>query len=423
MVLSCGTSAIRKWLHGHFLDNFRMEAARKRIVVLGGGFAGVCFAKNISDAHVTVVNRSPVQTYTPWLYEVASGKFFAVTKREGRALGAKAEIPLKECFRGTDIHLRIGEVDRIDQEKKVIFFTDGLTLSYDVLVVALGTVSNDFGIPGIKEYAVALKSGEDAMEVRTRIMELMKTEKKNRTVIVAGAGPSGVELASELQHVFRMHDISLNVMLLDRSGVLASFGKKLSHAARRGLKNLDVKLKEHLSLVEVKKDSVILRRGGGELLTEPCDLLVWTGGVKVGKTVSQMPFGKDKGGRIMIDNFFKVQGARDVYALGDCALMGERKIPQSLEAAVAEGFALAENFNRAQAGKKPRPFVREKWNVLVSLGGKRAVGHVYGLYLGGLFAHALQRLADLRYFLRVLPFSSAWQLWSTGVIMMSENDR
>ena len=227
-------------------------------VILGGGFAGIRAAltlKNNKNVHVTVIDKNSFHTFTPSLYEVA-------TSEEPQK---NVAIPYSDIF-NKSIEFRQGSIKKIDTENKKIVLDSNRVLLYDYLIFALGSESADFGVPGINEYGIPLKTLEDAV----RIKSALKNAKK---IVVGGGGFSGTEIACELA----THKSNLSVTLVQGSPVLLKeLGGGISNLARKRLEegNVHLILGEHIKSVT----KTFIELEGGRKLSY--DIFIWTGGVK-----------------------------------------------------------------------------------------------------------------------------------------------
>ncbi|MGA9650962.1 NAD(P)/FAD-dependent oxidoreductase [Pedobacter sp.] len=340
----------------------------KKIVIIGGGFAGINLAKRLSknsEHEITLVDRNNYHFFPPLLYQVGTAFIEA----------SNISYPFRKMFHGRNIQFFMGNLEHIDPlEKKVV--TDNGNLNYDTLVMAMGTETNFFGNQQIKKYALPMKTIDDALELRNHI--LLQLEKSVRTaepgirlthsnIVIAGGGPTGVELAGMLaemgKNIIRKDYPEANVwpgkiFLVDGlPTLLAPMSKKSQNEAISVLKNLGVEILLDRLVQNYDGEKVSLSDG-----TEiSSSTLIWASGV-VARSVDGIPetsLGKSR--RILVDEFNKVQGLQDVFAIGDqCYQTSDPAFPnghpQLAQVAIQQGSLLGENLNRENKGKAWKVF-------------------------------------------------------------------
>ncbi len=344
----------------------------KRVIILGGGFAGIRTALTLKnkirsyDLNVIIIDRNSSHTFTPSLYEVAAAE---ESERN-------ATIPYKSIFNNA-FEVVKGNVEKIDTERQKIFLDNNGEYSYDYLVFALGSESADFGIPGIKEYGIPLKTLEDA----TKIKNALKIAK---TIIIGGGGFSGTELACELA----IHKGHLGITLIQGSTMLLKeLGEGISMLAKKRLERSGVNLLFGKHIKKVSKEAIELK--GEETL--PYDVFVWTGGVKSNNLL----------GKIEIDENLAVKNLKNVFAIGDAIFPGVA--PKAIEM----GKIAAENILRSIRNEPLLVFDYRDMGYVIPLGGHFATFAMGKFYISGIFAYVLQQLIFLRYLLTIVPFAEA----------------
>jgi len=419
-----------------------MHERAKRVVILGGGFAGLVAAhvllkSAVSDqVEITIIDRSAEHVYTPWLYETSSVSFSPRTKNaERKEMLAASAFPFAHLPTYERIRFRKGEVSGVHTEQTSVVLADGLSVKYDILVVALGAEVNYFGIPGLPKFCIPLKTLKDARDIDATLRNLVKVpSKRARTVNVIGGGPAGVEVAAEIVSALRrlegdgqIPEGTIKIQLMDREKILGMFDPRVRKAALKRFRKIGVEVLEGTSVLEAKKDHLMVKSESLGDHRLPSDLCIWSGGVKPSEAVRVTPFQKEPRGRIIIDRTFQTPGYPSVFAAGDCAamLIGKevKPDPQSAEVAVAQAKVLAGNIVRFINGEKLQAFpVYKRWDVLVALGAKYAAGNVWGFFVRGRVAYTLKLFSDLRYFLLILPPRLAFRKWRKAVILYEKND-
>lgn len=362
---------------------FFMDSERPVLVVLGTGFGAVSLIKDIDVERFDVRVVSPRNhfLFTPLLPSTTVGTL------EFRSIIE----PIRKARKGIKFHQAL--CTRIRHEDNVIecagaFKGNPFELKYDYLVIAVGAVSNTFGIPGVNEHAFLLKELSDARAIRQRIGECFeRAYKPGRTqdeirgllhFVVVGGGPTGVEFAAEL-HDFVTQDVRrwypdmqqhVRITLLEAKGeILTQFDAKLGAYAQRHFSRMRVEIRTESMVKEVLEDRVIL--SSGEQI--PCGLVVWSTGIGPTQLVADLPFHKDPMKRLLVDEHFLVLGARNIYAVGDCAGVQGQDHPPTAQVAQQEGAYLAKNLNRMVRRKDVRPFEYRHMGMLAYIGERRAL--------------------------------------------------
>jgi NADH dehydrogenase len=346
-----------------------MEDRVKRIVVVGGGFAGINFVKRLTNDkrfQVTLVDRHNYHSFSPLLYQV------------GMAFIEPSNIsyPFRRLFQEKEnLRFHLGCLQRVEVEENRIV-TDNGTLDYDYLVIALGTESNYFGMENVKNKSWPLKTIGDATNLRNHLLLNMEMAartqdiaKRNQllNIVIAGGGPTGVEVAgmlAEMAHHIAPKEypeitrISNPIYLVEAGPVLLGpMSKKSQDEATRVLKELGVQVKLNVAVKDYVDGKVIL--GNGE--TIPTNALIWTSGV-IGRTIQGLPPGViGRARRVMTDEYHKVLGTKNVFAIGDISLQTHETgfpngHPMLAQVAIQQGRNLAENFKRQHDGRSPKAF-------------------------------------------------------------------
>lgn len=432
--------------------------AHPRIVILGGGFAGVNTAQALSrhlpqTADIVLISSRFAHTFSPWLYEVASGNAVAHAHGVNRALAMSADVPLAALLpSGGRVRFRHAVVSGLDLEHKHVILEGGHTVQYDVLVIGLGSEVAYFGIPGLEDCSLPLKTTQDAVAIHRRVGELvesvMRGDRSTIDIRIGGAGPSGVELAAELATMFRtvtrqkkLPSGALRVTMFDAgSRVLGMMLAKVSQATERRLHSLGVEVMSDTMLAECYPNAVLVRprpRGDGEdspsrspftgATRLSSDLTIWTGGVKPNSVLDKFDLPKDPRGRIRVTPSFEVYGHPNIFALGDAAIFvnpaTNQPVPQTAQAAEFAATRVANNIVRALDNRPLIPVQLPKsWPFVVAVGGRYGVAAVGNIVIKGYLAYLIRRAADGQYFFRTLPFGLALRTWWRGVALYGTND-
>ena len=360
-----------------------------RIVILGGGFAGLAVAQRLEkllrpdEAAVTIVSRDNYALFTPMLPEVTGGDL------EPRHIVS----PLRGLLSKTELVL--GEVTAIDLDARTVDVQQLLTsrrqrLPYDHLVLATGSVTATFGIPGVAEHSFPFKRLEDAEALRNHVvetLELADTEKdpaRRRSLLtyaIIGGGYTGIEVAGELvdflQSVDRfyrnVHRREIAIMIIEGGPKLlpdlpAKMGEYCgSFLSRRGV---DVRLSALVSSVD---GNGITLRDGSRIESST---IVWSAGVRPSPFVASLPLEHARNGGVIVNGDMSVKGREGVWALGDCAWIPMPDggfYPATAQHAIREGPALGENIVAVLRGRRTKPFAWKALGTMASLGGHRGV--------------------------------------------------
>jgi len=372
----------------------------KRIVIVGGGFAGLKLAKSLrnSNFQVVLLDKNNYHQFQPLFYQVATAGL------EPSAI----TFPLRKVFQHqSHIHFRMGELQNIAPEKKVIVTGIG-QLPYDYLVIAIGANTNFFGNKNIEQRAIPMKSLNEAIQLRNTILlhlEQALTEQDQNSVgrllniAIAGGGPTGVELAGALAEMrsyilpkdYPELDFSrMKIYLLEASPkVLNGYSEPSSKMARQYLERLGVEVRVSTLVEDYDGEEVRLGNGG----TLPTDTLIWAAGIKGNEVKGLPPEAFGQGGRILVNEFNQVKNCPAIFAIGDIALMPttsyDRGHPQVATVAIQQAALLRENFESLELHKPLKPFRYHEKGSLATVGRNLAVADLPGFRLQGFFAWIL----------------------------------
>jgi NADH dehydrogenase len=389
--------------------------APHRVLVLGGGFAGVETVKSLerrlgrrTDVEIWLVNRDNFMLFTPLLPEVCSGVL------EPRHV----VVPLRGMVRRPSTWCITADVHEIDlgARRVTVLGGDGdlHRLGYDTLVLALGGVTHTFGIPGITEHAVGMKTLADAFSLRNRMIEMLEradleendSEREAQlTFVVGGGGFSGVETAGEAEefvrrlrrrHYPKIAPDAIRTYLVELGDrLLGEQSPEMGAYARRKLEARGFRVMLQTAIREVRENEVVVEHDGVRE-TIRTRTVIWTGGVRPAPIIGECGVETDKGGRAL--TAATMQTSREgVYAIGDCAVIPNIEDPDgrphapTAQNAVREAKVLAENILARIDGREPRPFRYKPLGQLASIGGHTGVGEVVGIKVRGLIAWFMWR--------------------------------
>lgn len=403
--------------------------AQTRVVILGGGFGGLSVARRLLRMRVqkhlaiTIVDQCEESIYTPWLHEVASGMVHVSALRD-------VEIDLVGV-RG--IRYRRATVRTVDRVSRHVLCDDDSSIPFDILVCALGSVSNDFGIPGVSAFGLDLKRSSDAIVIRERLAGMLQqaARGKRQRMLVVGNSANGTEYAAEVASMVIMAEqrrrIKRNMMTVSLVGMtpepLMMLPAFLRRRALRRLEALGVKCEGSLTLASMRDGSALLQptKDGiafGSSRHEAFDCCVTALGVKMSDVVLALPFEKNERGRILVDEMLRVKGESAVFGLGDSvAVVGVTPDPQTAQAAVHQSRVVARNI-AAMVQQKPLAPYRPKrsWSMIVTLGKGYALGTLFGVPVWGYTIAILRRIIDANYFFLATPLPEALRRMVRGFL-------
>ena len=387
-----------------------------RVVILGGGFAGIRVARRLAkDAgrqHVaiTLVSRSGLHAYTPSLYALAGAASDTARRRE---LERSTALPLRRIFSGLPVSLLQAEVASVDVAQRQVALEDGRTVAFDALVIALGSEAAYYGIPGLQEHAITLKSVDDAIAISRKVGALMRGRDKPLRVTVGGGGATGVELSAMLAEGLGTYQAGAHVTLVEaQPAVLAAFEPQVREYVAKELEARGVMLRTGTRITRAEAASVIL--DGTEELAH--DVLVWTGGIQAPAILETLPFVCDKG-RLVTDaplTCAPASGgvATNVYALGDasCFHYAGHYAPWTAHVALIQADHVAANIMRTVTGKKLKPFKLGKLPFVIPLGTTGGIGRVYLFNIHGRLNQLFAWMIEAQYLTTILPLRTALRL-------------
>ena len=360
---------------------------KPRVVILGAGFGGLTAARAMADtAHVTVVDRHNFQTFLPLLYQVSTA---------GLAADHVAH-PIRGALRKTGVQFRMGSPISVDHKNKTIKLDSSEVLAFDQLIVALGSVTADFSIPGVAEYALGMKSVSEALAIRAEVMrrfeDLCRFEDDTSfSISVVGGGPTGVEMAGAFAELVRgplkndqAHAAAhIRINLIEAGPrILPMFSEKLSARAKKDLEKLGVNVLLNTAVAELKPRSIIVK-DGNEIASE---VTIWAAGVK----------GEPAGGllnlplvstRIDVDESLQVKNYPGIFAIGDISgFVGKdgRFLPMVAPVAMQQGRFIAKQIKRLADGKALEAFKYIDKGSMATIGRHKAVVEVKNFRMSGI---------------------------------------
>lgn len=364
-------------------------------MILGGGFAGLYAVRALRRApvRVTLIDRKNHHLFQPLLYQVATAGLSAID------IGA----PIRQILRRQqNARVLMAEAERVEVDGRRVILAGGRTVDYDYLIVATGAVDSYFGNDGWSEHAPGLKTVEDALEIRRRILvaferaELEPAAAERRRwlrFVVIGGGPTGAELAGALAEIARhtlvrdfrsFNPSEARVLLLEGAErILPGYPPDLSAAAQRQLERLGVEVRTRARVTAIDAEGVTI---GDERLA--ARTVLWAAGIAaspLGKTLGAV---LDRSGRVEVGPDLTLPGHAEVFVVGDLARVVQdgKAVPGVAPAAVQQGRHAAQNIRRSLRGQAYRPFRYRDRGSMATLGRRAAVAVIGRLHLSGLSA-------------------------------------
>ena len=377
---------------------------KKRIIILGGGFGGVYAAihlekllARVDAVEICLISHDNFFLFTPMLHEIAASDL-EITNIVN---------PLRKLLRKVEV--LVGDVNEIDLPNKRVLISHGyrkhsLQIDYDHLVIALGSITNFYDIPGLADLAVPMKSLRDAIQLRAQILrhleeanfECNPAERQSLlTFVVAGGGFAGVETVAALNDFVRdalpfypnLSEGMLRVVLVHSGPViLPELGESLGRHTQKVLERRGVEIQLNTRVKSMTENKVFL----AYTAPIPCGTLVWTAGTVPSPLISTLLCAKERG-RIVVNQFLQVPDWPDVWAVGDCAFVPDIKNPgkshpPTAQHAIREGKVVAQNIAAALLGRPGKPFSFKTIGLLASIGRRTGVARIFGYNFSGFFA-------------------------------------
>ena len=396
-----------------------MVEKKKKIVILGGGYGGVeCtrkleeYFKNEDDVEIVLISEDNFLLFTPMLPQVAAGML--ATRH--------IVMPIRTIVKKTTFYE--GRVKNIDPYGKIVnlWGTDekrGVSIHYDFLVVSLGSETNFFGMSDLEKHAYTMKTLNDAMTVRNRVIDMLEQAENEPnpilresllTLVIVGGGFAGIETAGELMDLLldaskyypKINKNDINVVVLEAlPNILPGFDEKLAKFAHRLLNRhgIEIKLKTAVTSFdgfEIKMKKIVEKSENQDSETEAIQTrtVIWTAGVTPVNTIKRSMF-KTEGGKIIVNDFLEVSDFPGVFAIGDCALFldpkTEKPFAPTAQLAEAQAKTAAYNLHSLIRNEKMKKFEYESRGQMAIIGKRNGVASIFGMNISGIWAWFLWR--------------------------------
>jgi len=409
------------------------------VVIIGGGFGGLNAAKALRKApvRVTVVDRHNHHLFQPLLYQVATA-----TLSPGDIAS-----PIRWILRhARNTRVWLGDVQTIDLKNRRITLVDGASIAYDYLIIATGTSHTYFGHDGWAAYAPGLKTLEDALAIRRRILVAFEEAERETnpvrqqrflTFVLVGGGPTGVELAGTLAEIarqtrseFRNIDTHKARIVVIEAGptILPSFAPALRDAARRSLSRLHVEVRENTRVTAVDDGTVML---GAERLE--AGTVLWTAGVAASPITATLGVPLDRAGRVIVERDLSIPDHPEAFVIGDAAAFLDaegHQLPGVAQVAIQGGTHAARTILRRIRGEPSQPFVYHDRGSMAIIGRGSAICDLRGLRFSGpiawlawLFLHIFELIGFRNRLVVMIEWAAAYFTRQRSVRLITYQDR
>ncbi len=404
----------------------------RHIVVVGGGFGGIYAARQLAKAgdevQVTLIDKQNYHLFQPLLYQVATA---------GLSAGDIAS-PIRALVASKkNVTVRMGEVTAIDLTAKKVTVPDGV-IDYDSLVLAAGVRHSYFGRDDWEPFAPGLKTLDDALEIRRRVLSAFEAAERETdpvkraawlTFVIVGAGPTGVELAGAIAELsrftvagdFRAFDPRSAKIVLIEAGprVLATFEPDLSARAVKTLEKLKVEVRLATRVTSINAEGVSM----GEVFV-PAKTVLWAAGVSAAPLAKQLGVPLDRSGRVVVQSDLSIAGHPDAFVIGDLASFTEvdgTVLPGLAPVAIQQGKHVASVILDSLRGKPRRPFKYFDKGVMATVGRASGIAQTGKIKLWGfigwlawLFVHILYLIGFRNRLLVLIQWTWAWLTFGRG---------
>ena len=371
--------------------------ARKRVVIIGGGFGGLTAAKSVLHADVVLIDRTNHHLFQPLLYQVATAAL------------SPGDIawPLRTMFRSQpNVHVVMDEVVSIDRTARQVMVQNGPPIAFDILVVSPGSRHAYFGHDEWEMFAPGLKTMTDAVRLREKMLFAFEEAERQRaatggheplTFVIVGGGPTGVELAGALAEIgrkamgpdfpsLRLDDMCI-LLVEGGSRILPGFSEDLSSRAEAALKRMGVTIRLKSLVSDVRENGVMI---GEEFV--PSTSVIWAAGNRASPILNTLSVPQDSSGRIKVQPDLTIPGDPWMFVIGDgahCIGKDGRPLPGLAPVAMQQGRYVAKLIEQQAPAEQRRPFSYSDRGMLATIGRAKAVAQIGPLHVSGLFAWVL----------------------------------
>ena len=378
-----------------------------KIVIIGGGFGGLNFLHKAkkSDNEFILIDKTNHHLFQPLLYQVATAVLSP----------ADIAVPIRHLFNNDkNVNVILGEVKDIDKDSNLLTLDDGEIISYDYLILSVGSKHSYFGKNDWSKYSNGLKIINDALDIRDRILKAFEKAEKEKdelkrqeylNFVIVGAGPTGVEMAGSIAEIafknmkkeYRNFDTSdANVYLIEAGPkILSMFSEKLATKAEQYLKDLGVTVRKNEKVINIQKNT--LTTESSEIFT---DNIIWAAGNEASPLIKKLDTDIDLQGRALVNDYCLIKDSNNIFVIGDASnfkTKDNKSLPGIAPVAIQQGRYLAKIIKNKTIGKETKPFKYADKGMMATVGRFKAVGVVGSLEITGLVAWLFWSLIHLVY--------------------------
>jgi NADH dehydrogenase len=371
--------------------------ARKRVVIIGGGFGGLAAAESLDDADVVLIDRTNHHLFQPLLYQVATAALSS----------GDIAWPFRTIFRGRpDVQVMMDDVLSIDRATRALRLAHNGLLAFDVLIVAPGSRHSYFGHDAWEPFAPGLKTMADAVELRERMLLAFEDAERSHhrlTFVIIGGGPTGVELAGALAEIGRkalgpdfrsLHLEDLAIVLVEAGPrILSGFSPELSARAAEALGRMGVTIKVNSPVTDIRPEGLTI---GTDVIA--ASNIIWAAGNTASPLLASLDVPLDPSGRVKVLPDLTIPGDPEIFVIGDaahCLDPSGKPLPGLAPVAMQQGRYVARLIGQGTPPDRRKPFVYADRGMLATIGRAQAVAQVGGLRFAGLFAWLLWCLVHI----------------------------
>lgn len=414
----------------------------QKIVILGGGFAGVRAAIDLLNKNknifITLIDKNSYHSNHSDYYEIVA----AIVKELREAsiselveLRQTAAIPYSEIFKYfKNIEIIRDSVKKIDFTNSAVITEHKKICPYDWLIVSTGSETCFYEIPGLRDFSFELKTVYDAMNIRNRIDEIfMNAPKKEKiSIVIGGGGFTGCEVAGEIKgytnHLAALHKRpreNHEIIILEATDkILGGASDWARKKTENRFKKMGIKIKYGINIKEIGEKNFLFKDGGETIY----NILIWTAGVQASSVSKLFPESAiSKKSCLKTNKYLLVPSFKNIFAAGDIAYYENPKtkipLPMTAQTAISQGKYIAAAITKKINKKKFSPYKPKMSKFIIPIGGKYAVADLGFIKFSGFFAWILKHFVILNYFINILPLYKAISLWIQGMKIYVKNDR
>lgn len=416
-----------------------MRLTKPRIVILGGGYAGVRVARDVArrqsqtGADIVLINDGPLHIDVTSFYEVATAYLDHESDQSTETIQDSVSMSLSDVLANLPVRLIYQRVERLDAQHRLVVLANKNTLSFDYLIIALGSALATYGVAGVNQYSFNLKTLHDAVGLRHHIVRQFHSARHGANVrrsgkltfVVVGAGAAGVETAGELMgciaHECARHNIQPHlprVVLVEAAArILNSLPERVSQAASVRLRQRGVEILTARTVKKIEADRVIF----SDDTSLASETVIWAGGLAAQSLLAEAGLPIKRWG-VACDETMRVLGHTNIYVVGDAAVLSQA-LPATVPVAYSQASLVARNIVHQLQGEPLENYHFKPTGMVITLGGRRALLYLPPRFVSvGWWPWLVKRLVTLRYWSWYVSWPHALIFWLQSHRVHSGND-